>query len=422
MIAFPSNWMLFYPLAFSLFVALRMHECRVGSGGDPHRALAIRVLITVMFVLVLLSAGLRTTILGAIWFILAMLFTLILWWKSRRLQRTALLRAAMQMERPEHQHFLASAYYAHNRGSVRKLAGRLLRDLRAGVSWWNALEHCGVARTSYEHMAVRLRSHYGRDAELVKQQRPAQFREPLEIQAAAEALWGRCLAFGWVWLGVPVIGLLLVIIIPSLVELAEEFSTELPPAMQLVANFADADWRALLTAPFAMLCLGLLACAATASLLWLFPSLMRLPGMRILAQPYYLTLGFTALAQATQRDADLGRACRRAAELMPVDFVADRFLQAAELLQSGVLPARAFQSAGLIRPREARRLEAVFQSDSLAASLQRLSQWKTERLLNRYSAGVQLAGVTVTLMMAAVVGVLAFAVMQTLTILINELA
>ena len=82
MTAFTSNWFVFFPLAFSLFVAIRLAEGSVDRGQSQFGLLVIRSLIGLLFLFSIFAVGLRTSLLGLCWILLLVVFTAVIVWKK----------------------------------------------------------------------------------------------------------------------------------------------------------------------------------------------------------------------------------------------------------------------------------------------------------------------------------------------------
>ena len=95
MTAFTSNWFVFFPLAFSLFVAIRLAEGSVDRRQTQLGQLAVRGLIGLLFLFAVLAVGLRASPLGLAWIGLLAVFAVVIAVKNRRLKRSAWLMTAL---------------------------------------------------------------------------------------------------------------------------------------------------------------------------------------------------------------------------------------------------------------------------------------------------------------------------------------
>lgn len=415
-----SNWITLFPIATTLFVALRM---AAGSHDDSRRTVALltlRLLTFLFFFFALVSIGLRASPLTVVWILILMAMAIVMFFKNRRLERSALLYTLLHAQNPAQRMLLAEAFYANNVGYVRRRARALIRSLAYSTNWASAMESCRIAKSSYERLSVRLRARYGLQPSS-QMNEPLEQNEPLFIEQELERSLGRLLTLAWIVLLLPLLAFFMTFILPTFKYMFQEFGLSFPPIMQflvsLVDDFAAMGWTMLL----ALLPLALFLMLAIGMVLWLFPQLTRLPGIGWFFEDYYRNLGFVALRHACLHESDLRKACEATAQLVPVDSVAASYQRAAALLSQGQLPSSAFPAAGVLRYREVRALAAGLDSSNPGWGLEQLASWKTERLLRRLSTTVQWLIVGVTLLMGLIVGTFAAGVLQTLSIMIIEL-
>ncbi len=425
-----SNWFLFFPLAVTLFVALRLAE---GSRDSGQRSLSlnfVRLLILSLFVFAFLGVGLRSNPLGLIWLFLCSCLVTVLFRKHRRLERSAVLLTALQALDASQQMTVSESFWSENRGWIRRTAGGLRSDLLLGNSWHQSLEKRKVARGVYEKLALRLAATYGpqtqaadaaslsNDVQVSKQAtRPPpdlDMRTPFMVEAEAERLMSRLLLFVWVLTGMAPLSVLLVYVLPTIFQMLEEFGQTVPPVMQILRSISDGSsmstwgWLAVaMTIGFALFLLGVLV-------LWLFPQWLQRFPLRWLCNDYYQNVGFLALAHAIEYEPDLIAACRATTRLVPLKSVARLYELAAHGLTAGYRPHAAFRNAGLLGNREAETCQLGLDGREPAWCLQQLASWKLQRMLRRYSLLVQLLVVLFTLLLACVVGLVAIALFQTL--------
>lgn len=420
-----SNWYIFFPLACSLFVALRLAEGSADLGGHFFGINLLRHAVATLLIFALLAVGLRGNILGLGWLILLGFFAAILYWKYRRLERSALLLTALQAENEMQQFAVCESFWIENRGWLRRVSARLRNDLGQGKSWWDALQQRRAARGIYEKMSVRLADRYGTGSQ-INRTRPfvaisGELNQPLQIEGEAERLLGRLMVFSWVLLGLPLVGLVLVFVMPTFQQIFAEFGLPLPGVMRTVVELSYRvtawGWGPVLAVlPLALVGLGLLA-----GFLWLFPQCMERPPLRWLCGEYYRAAGFTALARTLDYEIDLIAACEATSQLIAMKSVSVPYAHAAELLQSGQTPSTAFRQAGLINRREFNALGSGLDHSQPGWPLQQLARWKLERMLQRYWILVQFAVVLITLLLAAIVGTLAVGMFQMLSELVYAL-
>lgn len=424
MIAFFSNWFMLFPVAFSLFVGLRLAECSVDRGQPTLGVLTIRVMIALLFAFSLLAVGLRASALSLTWMVLLALFAFVIFWKNRRLERSAMLYTALGTVEPADQAAVAEFFRRENRGWVRRKATRLGRSLATGLSWWLALETLGIAKGVYERLAVRLQQQYGPQATKELQvgfhrMRSQEMLAPLQIEAEAERLLGRLLIFSWVVFLVPLVSMMMMFILPTFKEMFEEFGLELPPVMLAVIAVADGvgGWGAVV---FGLLSLLILLTAGLGLLLWIFPQWMQLPGLRWLGRDYYRNVGYAAFARSLEQHPDLIQACVATENLVCIANVSQNYAHAAQLLRGGMSPSDAFVGARILSRRETQQLGLDDRDPSWG--LQQMANWKATRMLARYSAVVQSLVVGLTLLLALIVGAVAVGFIQSLSTMIWSLS
>ncbi|MCC7337983.1 MAG: hypothetical protein IT422_23075 [Pirellulaceae bacterium] len=425
-----SNWFLFFPLAVTLFVALRLAE---GSRDSGQRSLSlnfVRLLILSLFVFAFLGVGLRSNPLGLIWLFLCSCLVTVLFRKHRRLERSAVLLTALQALDASQQMTVSESFWSENRGWIRRTAGGLRSDLLLGNSWHQSLEKRKVARGVYEKLALRLAATYGPQNQAtdaasptndVQASKPASdslpnldMRTPFMVEAEAERLMGRLLLFVWVFIGMAPLVVVLAFVLPTIFKMLEEFGQPIPAAMQLLGSIPAGSsislWGWLAVATLIVFALFLLG----ACVLWLFPQWLQRFPLRWLCGDYYKNVGFLALAHAVEREPDLIAACRATTRLVPLKSVAHRYELAAHGLAAGRRPHEAFRNAGLLDRREAETCQLGLDGREPAWCLQQLANWKLQRMLRRYSLLVQLLVVLFTLLLACVVGLVAVGLFQTL--------
>ena len=419
---YTSNWMILFPIAFSLFVAMRLSLGSLDEGKSSWMLLAVRSLIVNCFFFSMLALGVRGHFLSIAWLVMIGVFAIVFWWKRKRLERNAVLLTAMKAKTLPQQQTLAGYFVDENVGWVRRKGRALRRDLATGVPWGTALEVRGVASGVYEKLELRLRAMYGKSDDASS----SSLMEPLEIESETERLLGRLMIFSWVVFVFPVVAVIMLYIVPTFEEIFEEFSIELPPITSFMISVADFSVNSGIAFLFALIPLALIAFLGVAGLIWLFPATLQLPLFRWLAKDYYLNSGFTALGCIAEREKDLVQALRKTANVVPVPHISRKFWNAGEQIQSGKETVKAFKQSGLLNGREAEALGFHLNSGSaqseIAWGLKQLAEWRIERMLTNYSMMVQIAVVVLTLFFSCLVGLVGMGVIAALAQLVLSLS
>lgn len=420
--AFTSNWLIFFPLGFSLFVALRLSQGSRDDGRASRGSTVARCLIAMLFAFSLLAVGLRSHVLSFFWLILLAFFAGVILWKNRRLERSALLLTALHAQTSPRQLSLTESFWTENSGWLRRKAAALRRDYSAGTSWWKSLEQRGIAKGVYESLAVRLIAIYGpaNQAKSCKQA-AGELLTPLQIEAEIERLLGRLSIFSWMVLGFPLVSMIVVFIFPVLKEILEDSAVELPPAL-LAADAAVtvvSDHLALIGKVLVPLAITFVPLAIW---IWFTPAILQLYPFRWLCNDYFRTAGFSALSNAIEHENSLPLACGATASLLVVEDLSRQYRAAARMMEEGVKPQQALLQAGLLSRREMQAFQSGLSEQDPSWCLQQLASWRMQRMLARYSIWIQCAIVIVTLLVAIVVGFMAVGVLQVLSSMITSLA
>ncbi len=420
--AFTSNWYIFFPLAFSLFISLRLAQGSTDDGRSSRGLTVVRSVIATLFVFALLGVGLRSHILSFFWMALGGFFAGALFWKNRRLERSALLLSALHAETEPKQLSLTETFWIENRGWLRRTAASLRRDNSAGKSWWRALEERRIAKGVYERLAVRLIALYGPSTKQKSHKQAAgELLTPLQVEAEVERMLGRLFIFSWTVFVFPLITMIIVFIVPTFKEMFEEFGLKLPPMMLAVIAVADVVSKfglffALVLVPWGIAIVFLML------LLWFFPQVLQRYPFRWLCNDYFRTAGFSALSYAIANESNLTLACQATGRLLAVEDLGRQYQVAASLLEEGMLPQQALLQAGLLERRERDAFQIGFDHRDPSWCLQQLAGWKMSRMFARYSVLIQCAIVIITLLLAVVIGSVAVGVIQVLSTMINSLA
>lgn len=418
---FSSNWLIFFPVAFGLFVALRIAQGSVDEGRSSWPLLIVRSLVVLLFTFSVIAIGMRFSWLSIFWAALLIGFAFILYWKCHRLERSAFLMTALSVRETSQRQAMLNFFFEENEGWLRRRADIMRRELARGATWRHTLEYHRIAQGVFERLELRMQelapgSH--------SQDKNGDCRlSPMQIEAKVEGLVGRLLVFFWTIFIAPVIYFIMVFIVPTFKEMFEEFGLQLPASSRLMISVADFSWTyglAQLASILPGLLLVLLAFAIT---VWLFPSLLRVPPLDRLCRNYDHNAGFMTLAHVIQSgQRNLVDAFQQTAYLLPVPHVGGKFQYAAKLLQQGSRPMDALLHAKLLSRKELNAFGlGLDEKRDPTWALQQLASWKTERMLNRFSVVVQLLVVMVTLLIGAIVGLMALGLMEALVVMITSL-
>ena len=343
-------------------------------------------------------------------------------WKRRRLERDAMLHMAFQVDELERQQALATFLAEHNVGWLRRRSRELQEDLAAGIPWFMALEMRGVAQGAYERLAPRMQHLFGKQKE--EEAAPSQVMSPLNVEMEAERLFGRMMVLFWFVKVGPILGLMAWLILPTFVDMFDEFGIEMTGSMQLLVWISDMS-VSYFAVPIVIFVWWILMFSGIGFVIWLFPAVLQMPVFGWLTGHYYNGAGFVALSRALEEEKNLPEAFDCSGRLVPVGFVAANFRQIAERLRSGEELAAAMQKSGTVAKREME----LFTEDVIGVDwardpvwgLRQLSAWKVERMLARYSLLVQVCVFSVTILTGFVIGFFGLAVISSLARLILAL-
>ena len=410
MISFLSNWLLLYPVAFSLFVAMQLSEATADGRKISIGVQVMRSTIFVLFMFALLAVGCRTSVLSIVWAILFGIMGIVLLIKQAKLNRSTVTMTVLgchdltQINR-------AVGFFAEEHGGLLGRKLRVLqRHLQYGIPWSSAMEIAGFCKGSYERLAARLASRFGQSASTSQD-----LNAPIRIEIEMERLLSRLSMLVWIVFFGPVFALYITIVVPTLMRMLQEFNVEVPPALLAISSFDTLGWVFGGVALFAMLCFGF------AVLLWLLPQLTSLPPFRWFCGAYYRCLGFVALSRVSEHTSDLTEACRQAAEVVPVRHIASKFQRAAAYLESGQSPTNAFAAARLIGGNRLGDFASIVNTTGIAWATHQLATAEVERMLNRYSLVIQFLVFSFTLIFAVLVACVAVGMFQALSSMIMSL-
>jgi type II secretory pathway component PulF len=413
---YTSNLAILFPLGCCLYIAMRLGDGRVDSrSGGPVRAL-IYLTITLLIGFSLAGILFRAGPISLIWLIGFIFLSAIVWLRSRKLNRAVLFQSITMLDGNLAQQRMAADFAQFNRGMVGKRS-RLLQILLAnGLSPSTAMERTKIASNFADQFSCRVLSKYGRKAEHLTQA----VLQTQRIQVEVERLLGRLLPLTWLALGVVVIHAFLVFLAPTFLKIFDEFGMRLPASMlrviELSSEFTFSSFQYVVYWALLLIFSSLLVTMVC----WIFPRLTQYPPMRWFVAPYFRSLGLTALAVASRREAEFASACRAARDLMPIPFMAERLEDVAELISQGYRPEAALLATGMLGKRESDVVARSIPSGSFAWALDQLATAATERMLRLYSIAVQLAIVSAVLTAAYFFGMLAIAVFESLAELILQ--
>ena len=418
MIAYPSNWLILFPLAFSLYVGLRLSIGAIDFGRSTFGIVLIRLLIAIFFGFAFLAIGLRPNPISLVWIFLLAVFLVVISWKSRRLDRSAMFLSALNAKDLDQKQVIFGHFQKENVGWVRRRALAVSRDLATGIPWWGAFEIRGLAVGIYEKLLVRLHGAYGKESTLAGNYQTS----AAQVEGEAERLAGRVLLFTWIVVVGALLSFIATFIMPTLKEMAEEFGLALPQGLVFFIQVADFLVDTNLVFLLGLVPLALMMFAMLLTILWIFPSMLQLPVFRWFAKSYFENAAFSTLAAVLPNESNLLAACRATGNLIPVVHLSERYHATAELIEQGAEPQKAFLRTGLINNQELAVFGQTMDHSEPLWGLRELANWRTERMLHRYSILVQIAFVLFTLILAAIVGLVAVSMIAFLSSMINALA
>ncbi|MEM8734498.1 MAG: hypothetical protein AAGG44_09770 [Planctomycetota bacterium] len=444
---FTANWLILFPVAFTLFLAMRLSCGRIDDLGFSWTFMTIRAITINLFMVGLFALGLRGHIFSLVWLLVLAVFGFIFFWKRRRLERSALFQMSLNAKTLAEQQYLARYVTEENSGWLRRRARALTRDLGIGKPWFNALESRGVAVGVYEKVTMRLKAFYGDRSRNTES--PSLSVSPVQIEADSERLFGRLFLFSWTILIFPIIAFMGAFILPTLKAMFNEFEIGLPRvsrAMISLADFFNGSAFVFLVSSIPVL---ISIAFLIGSVVWLFPAILQLSMFQWLSGDYYKNAGFFALSEVLEWESDLVHACRRTAEVVPISYLSRAYLKAADNLESGESIEASFRSAKLLSQRELRLLadptamqllsnDSAASQDSAAVarstmpaseqihdpiwSLRQLASYRIERMLLRYSTIVQIAVFILTMLFGVIVALIAIGLIAAMASLVTSLA
>ncbi len=408
---FVSNLLLLYPVAFSLFVALRLSEAATDGRRVTAGVHVVRSIVFILFVFALIGIGCRSTVLSILWVFLFAMVSIVLLIKQSRLNRAVVTMTVLGCrDLPRIQRAVGYAAEEHGGGLGRRLR-RFSRLMLNNVPWSRALEMTGFCRGSYERLAARLAERFGTVVETSDEA-----GGPLRIELELERLLSRLSLLGWISLFGPVFLFYQLVVVPILIKMLQEFDIPIPLAIQILRGEFGIGW---ISVAAGAVVIGMLMVGV---LVWFFPRLTLRWPLRWLASAYYRSLGFVAFSKVAERVPSLIDACRETAALVPAEHIAKQFRVAAARLERGETPAMALAGAGLVRGERLGDFDSILSTTGLGWATLQLANSEVERMLYRYSLVMQFLIVAFTLVFAVLVGLVAVGMFEALAGMIESLA
>ncbi len=405
-----ANWVLFFPLAVTIFIAMRITG---GAAVRSEQALfrnAIELLIKLSILISVVGICCRGSIVGILWIFLAVGSFIVIAIKSREMKRSAFLLTLFHCaDQPNHVQMITRSFVDENQGWLRRRCMRLLRVLSLTSDWGQAIEVAGLVRGTRHKLAIRMLSRFGNPG-LVR-------RQMVHGDAAdnfVETLMGRlCLML--VSLKCLVIVILVeTFIIPTFVKLFKEFGAELPFMLQWFSNHYREVSVLAIAIPFLALC-----SAGAVCLLYAFPHALTFGPQRWLLRSYFRALSFEALGETCQAGTNLIDAIRQVAAVHPVDWESRGLMSAANKIEAGMNPGAAFRRVLMAGQREAAMLDSSLNREDLSKTFAQLGNERFDRCMIWYAWIAQIGVVLFVFALAIVVGLLAYTVITVLSDMIK---
>ncbi len=415
---YTANLVVLFPLAVSLFVAMRLGEGMIGGSRTGWVRSIAYIVIGLMITLSIAGVLIRIGVFGLIWLAGLSIVIVIIGIRSRALGRSAMYHSLATVDADRNYALMAQDFITHNAGSVRRRAKRFLRSLDQLGDWSAAMESSRIAQSPSEKLSCRAKKRYGDNLEQVS----LPLVRASQVQQEAERLLARMYPIPVAVLGFVVLGLIMWRIIPKLAEILEEFNIELPMAISKVINISETIFSSHWWFFFAMALLALAAASAFNVIAWIFPLLAQRYPLRLLTKPYYRSLGLLSLSIAMKRQPEVRSACQSAASLMSVSFISDKLQQAGKLIELGQPPASALLGASMISRQQAALLQSAESAQNLPWAIEQIANTTVERTLRFYAISSQILVVALVLVLAAIYGYFASAIVEALAQIIFETA
>lgn len=363
----------------------------------------------------LLSIGLRLSPLSLGWLVEIGILCCLITWKNRALHRSAVILSLIQTNSDAARERVLESFRAWNRGWIRRKSRRMLRDIRAGLHWVDSAERRGVAKSAYDRLALRIIKKYGNDATDGNSVRGASSLQPAIVEAEVDRIVGQLSITSAFALLMPLMLLVRLFILPTLIDILDEFSIPLPYLLQHIVE-------ASLAKELVFWCLMFLISTAPTVVIaffWIFPQLLQLQVFHWFTRRYYQNLGLIALADSAAREPELISACRAAQELIPRPHDARTYAGIANALESGRSPSDAFDAARIVNKHRQASASAALDEPNPSWILNQLAFERTEKMLRRYGAIVQTWLVAHTLLAGCFIGLIAATMIMTLVTVMN---
>ncbi len=407
-----SNWLMFYPMAFSLFVVLRLAQASTDSRHNSIGVLVVRSMIVILFLFALLSVGARYSPLSIMWLMIAVVFSLILYFKQLRLNRSAITMTLLSCRDLSQIQRAAGLFHEEHGGWLGRRLNKFRQQLAQGIEPAAALETAGFTQSAYERLSARLVNLYGSENGSNQE-----LFGLLRVEMEYERLLGRLAILGWCLLVAPVLILFQAVIVPTLLRMLEEFEQPVPWMLSLVGS--QSAFGLIISVGIPLLLIGVFS---VAFMLWMFPALAQQQPLRWFCGAYFRSLGFIAFARVAQHTADAITALQDTSRLLPVPYLAKKFEFAATRVEQGKSVADALINADLISQKRIGDFAAHLDTTGLAWATEQMAAGDVARMLNRYSIWIQWTLVCVTLIFAVFVALVSIGLMEALTQMVCSLA
>jgi hypothetical protein len=404
---YSSNLIILFPVACSLYIAMRLADARAESQQSGVTRAVIYTVIGLMISISTIGLLLRISPLNLIWLVGFAVVVGIVLAKSRILGRTAMLLSFISLGESAQPMRMAADFVRLNSGIVRRRAKMLQRELALGKSVIGSLESARIPRTDHEILWCRLVSKYGFSA---SQELPTSLH-PLTIQTEIERQLSRLLVLPWLMQGIPVVLLIIFFVMPTVRDITVEFGLPQAQTMTYVRTLNQIMSFPLNLAVSVLVLLAMVV-SGFIMLVVAMPQLIHVFPIRLLFSSYHRANSLVGLTVAGRREQDLVQACRVASQLVASPDFSRRFELAAERMSGGMAPPQALAESHVLSKPEASRLVDSIHSRSLAWTLQQITLAQTQRMLRRLSGSIQVFLVGIVLLFAGLYGFLAYVLLD----------
>jgi hypothetical protein len=415
---FSANWNILFPIACSLLVGLKLAEGRSGLRGSGWIWAGLHTLVYSMMAMALAGVIIRVSLINILWLLILPVFIVIMLLKSRMLGRMALFASLTSVDSPPLAQQVARDFSRFNRGWLRRRAVRFVQSSEKGMDWQQSMRHSGIAKSPFELLLCGLIGTYGKTAFA---QIPTALH-PLRIQGEFERIVGRLLVIPWLLLGMPVLFLIQLLLLPTFVEIFDEFQRSLGGRwgqLFFPSNTAFVISAGSVLGGFWMGCLAFFFLGYAAQLV---PGLLTIIPFRWLFDPYHRALCLVALAVTSRAESGIGRACEVSSQILPFPHWSSRFQHARQRLDQGASLGESLQKAKLLTPAEAQALHSALDASSLCWFLQQMAIAHTDKMLRRYSVLVQIIVVSAVVSFAALYSWMIVGLIEALYSLVHHLS